>query len=382
MSKKFRSEKHIKQRYSKFTKLWTFQVSFKYMAMDGLFYHYTSSFAEKDYLTTSEAFQAAVHHRDIKLGELAHSGLPAKIRTDLDEAFVLMQKQFPLRKATERKQLVRYNKYIKPFYGDAIINKITAGNIQDTLNKMIEESSDDTIMAVFTVWKRMYKALRLNNIINRDITEEVVPPKSNMIKVSKEVNTDLTILNQVIDALREQKAVDRLYNESLVYALWTMYYTGFRPAECFALTRNSINLKDGYLEIKNEVGSSLTEDKTIRQTKTPESNRRMPIVPELAIILKEWMFINKNDYLFCDKDGVYLDSNKASTKIKNLCNKHGFEFNMYRLRHQFSTDLIIQNNDPRTVMELMGHNNTNMTISYARSNDDKKRDTMNKRKAN
>lgn len=55
---------------------------------------------------------------------------------------------------------------------------------------------------------------------------------------------------------------------------------------------------------------------------------------------------------------------------------------MYKLRHQFSTDLIMQNNDPRTIMELMGHNNTCMTISYARSNDDKKRDTMKKRKAN
>lgn len=382
MSRKFRKEKHIKQRYSKITKLWTFQVSFKYLAMDGLYYHYTSSFAEKDYLTASEAFQAAVHHRDIKVGELAHSGLPAKVRTDLDEAFELMQKQFPLRKATERKQQVRYNKYIKPFYGDASINKITAGNIQDTLNKMIDEASDDTIMAVFTVWKRMFKALRLNNYINRDVTEEVVPPKSNQIKVSKEVNTDQNTINLVIEALREQKAIDRLFNESVVYALWTMYYTGLRPAECFALTRSSINLQDGYLDIKNEVGSSLTEDKTIRQTKTPESNRRIPIVPELAIILKEWLFINSNEYLFCDKDGLYLDSNKVSNKITNICRKLGIEFNMYRLRHQFSTDLIINNNDPRTVMELMGHNNTNMTISYARSNDDKKRDTMNKRKAN
>lgn len=82
-----------------------------------------------------------------------------------------------------------------------------------------------------------------------------------------------------------------------------MYYTGVRPAECFAITRDCIDLQNNLLEIKNEVGSSLTESKTIRQTKTPYSMRKIPIVPELAELLKEWMFINSNNYLFCDKHG-------------------------------------------------------------------------------
>lgn len=382
MARKFRKEKHIKQRHSKITKLWTFQVAFKYLAMNGQYSHYTSSFAEKDFVTASEAFQAAVYHRDVKLGELAHSGLPAQVKITLDQAFELTQKQFPLRKASERKWLIRYNKYMKPYFGNTLVNKISAGDIQDNMNKMIEVASENTIVAVFTIWKRIFKTLRINNFVSRVITDEVTAPKSNMIKVTKEVNTDINTLNIVIEGLRAQNTKDRLLNESIVYALWTMYYTGFRPAECYALTRSSINLQEGYLEIKNEVGSSLTEDKVIRQTKTPESNRRVPIVPELAMILKEWMFINKNEYLFCDKDGVYLDSNLVSNKITNISKKCGVEFNMYRLRHKFSTDLIIDNNDPRTVMELMGHNNTNMTISYARSNDEKKRDTMNKRKPN
>ena len=300
----------------------------------------------------------------------------------LDQSFELMQKQFPLRKATERKQLVRYNKYLKPNYGTLIVDKITAGNIQDSLNSMIDQASDDTIMAVFTIWKKIYKALRLNNMITRDVTEEVTPPKSNMIRVSKDVNTDITTLKRIIDGLRNQKLANLLENESIIYYLWTMYYTGIRPAECFAITRDSIDLQNNQLEIKSEVGSSLTEAKTIRQTKTSDSVRKIPIVPELAELLKEWMFINSNDYIFCDKDGLYLDSNKVSTKIRNLCKRLGIEFNMYKLRHQFSTDLIMQNNDPRTVMELMGHNNTKMTISYARSNDEKKRETLSKRKAN
>lgn len=65
------------------------------------------------------------------------------------------------------------------------------------------------------------------------------------------------------------------------------------------------------------------------------------------------MSINSNNYLFCDKQLVFLDSNKVSTKLRNLCNKLGVEFYMYKSRHQFSTDLIMQNIDPCTIMELM-----------------------------
>ena len=52
---------------------------------------------------------------------------------------------------------------------------------------------------------------------------------------------------------------------------------------------------------------------------------------------------------------------------------------MYQLRHQFSTDLITNNVDIRTVMELMGHNNTDMTIDYARSSDDLKKEALENR---
>ena len=126
------------------------------------------------------------------------------------------------------------------------------------------------------------------------------------------------------------------------------------------------------MTVTEEVGSSLTERKTIRQTKTPESNRRVPIVKELSIILQEWMFMNSNVYLFCDKNGEFMDSTRNVGILNRISMKLDVKFNMCRLLHQFNTDLIMQNNDPLTIMELMGHNNTNMTISYARSNDEKK----------
>lgn len=125
--------------------------------MNGEYGHYTQSFSEKNYASGSEVFQVIIYHCNIKLGELAHTGLPAKVKMNLDQSFELMQKQFLLIKATERKQLIRYNKYLKPNYGLMVVDKITSVNIQNCMNSMIEVASDDTIKVVYTLWKKIYK---------------------------------------------------------------------------------------------------------------------------------------------------------------------------------------------------------------------------------
>ncbi len=62
-----------------------------------------------------------------------------------------------------------------------------------------------------------------------------------------------------------------------------------------------------------------------------------------------------------------MSSTKTSSKIKYACVKEGIKFNMYRCRNQFSTNMIKNGKDIRTIMELMGHNNIKMIIDYTRS---------------
>lgn len=84
--------------------------------------------------------------------------------------------------------------------------------------------------------------------------------------------------------------------------------------------------------------------------------------------------MNKSDILF-DKGRLLIQkaqgrtTDEVAVKIKYVCRKIGVEFNLYRLSHKFSTDLVTGNVDPRTIMELMGHNNIGQTLEYARSND-------------
>lgn len=50
-----------------------------------------------------------------------------------------------------------------------------------------------------------------------------------------------------------------------------MYYIGLKPTECLPLTRDCIDLQNNQLDIKSQIGSSLSGAKTIKQTKTPDS---------------------------------------------------------------------------------------------------------------
>lgn len=156
---------------------------------------------------------------------------------------------------------------------------------------------------------------------------------------------------------------DKFETEILIYALFVLYYTGMRPCECFALTRHDVLLKNRIIIINKEIGSSATEYNVLRSTKTELSTQSIPIVSGLVSIIEDLLDYQNSEFLFARYDGSLFDVDKVTNKVRYAARKLGVDFNMYQLRHQFSTDLITEGVDPRTVMELMGHNNTGMTMT-------------------
>ena len=78
MANKFKAEKHIRQRYSDRTKLWTFQVNIQYKNEYENWETYNESFSEKDYGSAKLAFTAAVDHRNEMLKQIATVGIKKK----------------------------------------------------------------------------------------------------------------------------------------------------------------------------------------------------------------------------------------------------------------------------------------------------------------
>ena len=368
MANKFKKEKYIMQ--SQTNKGWKFRV--KIRLSDSII---DKTFHEKDYLSVREAYDKAKKYRDSVLANPV-SHITTTIRS-VAQCFEESFTYYPLRIETIRKQRLIFNKYIP--YHDMPISKVTVSDIQLSLNNMIETSSNDVIQRVMSIWRRIYQVALLNDYANKDLTLKVIVPKSHLRHSKRDFKVTKETLDTIINHLLNSKRANKFDNYILVCALQILYYTGMRPCECFALEKKDINLSLGTISINKEIGSNLQENNVIRQCKTEQSIRQIPITNELFAILKELIEKQPNDILLADHNVKYLNSTNVGNKLRLICKQHGIKFNMYQLRHQFSTDLITNNVDIRTVMELMGHNNTDMTIDYARSSDKLKKEALDNR---
>lgn len=340
---------------------------------------YSRSFKEKDYGSKSKALEMAKKERDEISIKIKNNSIIKEESCTLDEVFNHTLDIQPCSLCTKKKLRLIYGKYIESYFkGSRDFNTIKFNEIQKSLNKMVSTSRNDTIKRVFTIWKKMYRYAIAKDIVIKDETYSVLVPKSEVIEIKRNVETSYSELMEVIEGIQNSHMKE---NDSLLCqgALMIMYYTGLRPSETFALSSDDIDFSSMLIHVWKSVGTTSTEKNTIRKTKTECSIRYVPFSDELIPILKLLIDRSINGYLFKRDNGLFMDGTYLSNITRRISKG---EFRPYQLRHQFSTDLITSGVDLRTAQELMGHKEVNMTVSYARSNENLKRLAITNRNKN
>lgn len=363
---KFRKEKCITVRQQK-TGLYTFLVRIR--TDDG---DVTKSFNEAEFPTTRQAFDAAVNYRNRMVYELANGEFIRNSKATVEDMFDYYLEHTTDAYKTKDYHQKLFNKYIH--HKDTKIQELTKAMIIEDLNAMVTIASDDTIGRVFCIYRDdIVESALLQEIISKDVTLGIKRPRSHVISKKRGVTTDRETLLKV-EELILKRVINHYDAHVIVWLLETLYYTGMRPAEVEVLTRQDI--KNGYISVTKELGSSLDEQYTIRRPKTPDSIRNVPIHQNLMPILRELMDYAKTDNLFAREDGTYMNSNWIGNIIYRLCKEQNIEFNMYRLRHNMATSLVTNNVDTKTTMEILGHAHYDMSLYYATSNDDLKEEAI------
>ena len=140
----------------------------------------------------------------------------------------------------------------------------------------------------------------------------------------------------------------------------TMFYTGFRNGDVYGLRWEHLHFH----------GDAATIHKTIEKIahKKPEA-KTFPITAELATILKNWRIQNGNPqfgYVFSNPEGGRLGDTalkKPWKKIKEL-SELPESLDLYTLRHNFASWLVMNGNDLLTVAKLMGHSDVRMIVDH------------------
>ena len=277
----------------------------------------------------------------------------------------------------EKKEYIKESTYAN--YSNNIFNHIIPklGNIyiQDLNHKIIQNFlldlfkngrkdglgglSEKTIKDITIIIKgSLRKAINEEKIRHFELTFNY--PKDNkdskIYILSKHEQNKLT--NYVLENLTNR-------NIGLLISL----YSGLRIGELCALKWNDIDFKKNILSVNKTIQRVYIKDKDnniskviITTPKTKNANREIPINKEFLELLKklktkgdDYIITGSSKYLEPRTYRKYFNKVLKQVKIK--------QFNFHSLRHTFATNCISLGVDYKTVSELLGHANVNITLN-------------------
>lgn len=159
---------------------------------------------------------------------------------------------------------------------------------------------------------------------------------------------------------------DTLRNVGIVVCL----YTGMRIGEICAIKWKNIDLEKKEIHVKATLQRSYKKEgigtKIIIDTpKTKDSIRNIPITNKLYEVLKPLKLkYDKEDYLLTGNKEKFIEPRNYNYEFKKTlreCKIKSYKFHV--LRHTFATDCIDVGMDVKSLSEVLGHSDVNITLN-------------------
>ena len=162
-------------------------------------------------------------------------------------------------------------------------------------------------------------------------------------------------------------SIENLNNKNL--GILISLYSGLRIGEVCALRWENINFKRGILTVNKTIQRVYIKDKEkniskviITTPKTKNANRDIPINNCFLNMLKtfkgkdnEYIISGSEKYIEPRTYRKYFETVLKINKLKHI--------NFHSLRHTFATNCIFAGVDYKTVSEILGHANVNITLN-------------------
>ena len=312
---------------------------------------------------------------------------------DYAKDFILKSLNTRVSSSTTERYMSIYNTHIKSSkLGKKHVHVINLQDIEEFFNDKTSLSKS-SMSLLSLILKQTFRYATSNNLIRINPCTDFVLPKSK--KEAKEIK---------ILTLDEQERFLEVAKDAHYFLLYYFaLYTGLRAGEVEALTWDNVDLDNQVIKVRksarvvrkyNEKGKH--EDiLEIKEPKTKESIRDVPIESTLLKLLEDHKKIKSRGYVFTNMKNDMLTHDTIDKSLKVICNKakignpitrrrHGKEVIEYSgitfhcLRHTFATRLIEGGADVKTVSQLLGHTKTDITLNrYVHSTDDSKRNAIN-----
>ena len=279
----------------------------------------------------------------------------------------LLEKKDYIKESTYANYSNNIFNHIIPKLGNYYLNELNHKVIQDFLLELSKNGRKDNTGGLA---EKTIKDITI--IIKGSIKKGINEDKIKHIELTFNYPKDNKENKLYVLTKREQNKITNYVLENINsrnIGLLISLYSGIRIGELCALRWEDVDFKKNCLTINKTIQRVYIKDKNkniskviITTPKTKNANREIPINKDFLEILKK-VKSDKKHYILTGNE-KYVEPRtyrKYFNKILDeLKIKH---FNFHSLRHTFATNCISLGVDYKTVSELLGHANVNITLN-------------------
>lgn len=267
------------------------------------------------------------------------------------EIIIWLNSKFSIKNSTYYNYLTTINSKINKYLFKAKTKMINDEDINSFIKILIDEGlSGKRIKDIFILLNQFlnYKNIHIKYEIPKVINKEIITFK----------DKDLILI--------ERKLINT--NNILEFAIILTLYTGMRIGELCALKWEDIDFKNNVIHITKtltRVNTESVNSKTKIIIDTPKTQQSIRDIP-LHNIISSYLikFKQRKDNYVLTGTTKFMPTNKYyyfyKKELKYL--KINNNYNFHCLRHTFATRSLLNGIDIKTLSEILGHSNTNITL--------------------
>lgn len=248
----------------------------------------------------------------------------------------------------------RFEKYLKPDFGDKEPHKIIRLDVDRLRVKLLKEKKPQTVKHVLGLLKR---------IVSFGVSRQLCQPLNfivETVKVDNQKTEDLTS-EQLKNLI---KAIDNSTDIEAANIMRLALYTGMRRGEMFKLTWNDIDFQRGFISIRNPKGGV--------SQKIPLNEQARQILESHPKRQKDKDNHEYYDHVFLRPDNEpFTDIRRRINPIKEAAGLPADFRPLHGLRHTYASMLASSGKvDLYTLQKLLTHKSPVMTQRYAHLRDE------------
>ena len=271
----------------------------------------------------------------------------------------LLYKRPSIKESTYFRYKYIINHYILSYFQNKTIYYFENYDFNIYINYLSSKISAKTVKDVIIVFKSIlkYSERKFN-----------VDYMLDLISTPKHEEDEIHILTDKEKETLEQYCLKS--NDLRTIGIAICLNTGLRIGEICALTWKNINLKDNVFTISKSLQRIYKgKNNTVVQINTPKTRksiRKIPISKKISNVLKNLKIKNYtgDEYFLTGCKEKYVEPRNYQYLFKKCLKDCKIkDYNFHILRHTFATNCIKIGMDVKSLSELLGHSNVNITLN-------------------